>query len=197
MAQTTEEATKQSRVGKAPVPVPKGVTVSVAPGEIAIKGPKGELKLPLRPEVEVAQEGELMVVAPKKGSGKLGTQFQGMTRALLRNAVVGVSEGYKSSLDLVGVGYRAELSGKQLTLSLGLSHQVKYMLPDSVSAKVETVDGGGSKRPRIHLESYDKEAIGRVGARIKSFRPPEPYKGKGVRFTGERIREKAGKTGSK
>jgi large subunit ribosomal protein L6 len=173
------------------------VTVNVAGQTISVKGPKGTLTLEARPEIEVVQEGERLVINPRNGTGKAGTQFQGLTRALLSNAVVGVSEGYKASLDLVGVGYRAELSGQKLTMSLGLSHQVQYVLPDSVNAKVETVDSGGSKRPRLHLESYDKETLGRVAARIKSFRPPEPYKGKGVRFTGERIREKAGKTGSK
>lgn len=197
MPEASAEAIKQSRVGKAPVAVPNGVTCGISSGEVTIKGPKGELKLTPRPEVEVKQDGGVLVVVPKDGSGKRGTQFQGLTRALLRNAVVGVSEGYKTSLDLVGVGYRCEQKGQDLTLSLGLSHQVKYTLPASVKAKVETVDEGGAKRPRLHLESHDKEALGRVGARLKSFRPPEPYKGKGVRFTGEKIREKAGKTGAK
>lgn len=189
--------TKQSRVGKAPVVLPKGVTFTVGGEEIVVKGPKGELKLRTRPEVEVREEGGTVYVLPKAGTGKNGTQFQGLTRALLSNAVVGVSEGYKSSLDLVGVGYRCEVKGQDLTLSLGLSHQVKYTLPASVKAKVETVDQGGIKRPRLHLESHDKEALGQAGARLKSFRPPEPYKGKGVRFTGEKIREKAGKAGAK
>lgn len=191
------EQVKQSRVGKAPIAIPSGVTVGISNGEVSLKGPKGELKLQARPEVEVREENGTLGVSPKAGTGKRGTQFQGMTRALLRNAVVGVSEGYKTSLDLVGVGYRCEVKGQDLTLSLGLSHVVNYTLPSSVNAKVETVDQGGAKRPRLHLESHDKEALGRAGARIKSFRPPEPYKGKGVRFTGEKIREKAGKAGAK
>ena len=117
-------------------------------------------------------------------------------RALIQNAVVGVSEGYKHSLDLYGVGYRAEIKGQELTLNLGLSHQVKYTVPEQVQVKIETIDDGGTKRPRVHLESYDKQILGRTSSRIKSFRPPEPYKGKGVRFTGERIRQKAGKAGA-
>ena len=194
---TAENTQKQSRVGKYPVEIPKGVTVTISGDRVSFKGPKGEVNLTPRPEVSLAEEDGKIVVSVKDGSGKRGTQFQGLTRALVRNAVVGVSEGYKSSLDLVGVGYRADLKGKDLTLNLGLSHQVQFRLPDSVTAKVETVDQGGAKRPRLHLESYDKEVLGQVGARIKSFRPPEPYKGKGVRFTGERIREKAGKAGAK
>jgi large subunit ribosomal protein L6 len=109
--------------------------------------------------------------------------------------VQGVSAGYAQSLDLYGVGYRAELKGKDLTLSLGLSHQVKYPLPASVNAKVEILDEGGTKRPRLHLDSCDKELLGQVAARIRSFRPPEPYKGKGVRYVGEKIKMKAGKAG--
>lgn len=193
----TEELQKESRVGKQPVPLPKGVTVSIKDGEVSFKGPKGELTNKLHETVEVSQDGDKLIVKRKPGTGKRGNQFQGLTRALVRNAVKGVHEGYKTSLDLYGVGYRAELKGQNLTLSLGLSHQVKYELPAEVKGKVETIDQAGIKRPRLHLESHDKSLLGQVGARIKSFRPPEPYKGKGVRYTGERIREKAGKTGAK
>jgi large subunit ribosomal protein L6 len=111
--------------------------------------------------------------------------------------VTGTAEGYNMSLDLVGVGYRAEVKGQQVTLALGLSHPVNYTLAKSVAARVETIDEGGIKRPRLHLSSYDKEALGQTAARIRSFRPPEPYKGKGVRYTGEKLREKAGKAGGK
>jgi large subunit ribosomal protein L6 len=195
MASTNIE--KESRVGKAPIPVPNGVSVEIKASSVTLKGPKGELKLTVDDTVELKKDGDIVTVHPKKGSGTRGLQFQGTTRALVRNAVVGVSEGYKTSLDLYGVGYRAELNGQNVTLSLGLSHQVKYELPAGVKARVETIDEAGVKRPRLHLESHNKELIGRVAARIKSFRPPEPYKGKGVRFTGERIRQKAGKAGAK
>jgi large subunit ribosomal protein L6 len=143
-------------------------------------------------DVIVEKKGEEIVVTPKS---RKANQFQGLTRSILANAVHGVSEGFKTSLDLYGVGYRAELKGQTLNLSLGLSHVVEYDLPDGIKVKIETIDEGGLKRPRVHLESHDKSLLGQVASRIKSFRPPEPYKGKGVRFTGERIREKAGKAG--
>jgi len=111
--------------------------------------------------------------------------------------VEGVTKGYTLSLDLVGVGYRAELKGQQLTLALGLSHPVVMQLPAGIKARVETIDEGGTKKPRLHLESHDKELLGQIAAKIRSFRPPEPYKGKGVRYTDEKIRMKAGKAAAK
>ena len=130
-------------------------------------------------------------------AGLEGPKFQGLTRALVANMVKGVSTGYAMSLDLHGVGYRAELKGRELTLSLGLSHQVKFNLPEGINAKVEILDEGGTKRPRLHLDAANNELLGQTAARIRSFRPPEPYKGKGVRYTGEKIRMKAGKAGAK
>lgn len=191
------EVAKESRLGKQPIAVPSGVNVTVNGQTVTVKGPKGELSRTFDDAIAVSQEDGKIVVKKKNGSGKRGVQFQGLTRALVANAVQGVHEGYKTSLDLYGVGYRATVKGTELDLALGLSHHVIYDLPKSVSAKVETIDEGGVKRPRLHLESYDNEALGQVAARIKSFRPPEPYKGKGVRFTGERIRQKAGKAGGK
>ena len=195
----TAEAThqKQSRLGKRPVSVPKGVEVKIANGKVNVKGPKGSLEKALPPKVTIKQEGEELVVQINADAGTEGPKFQGLARALLANYVTGVSEGYKKSLDLYGVGYRAELKGQALTLNVGLSHQVHYTLPDSVKGKVETIDEAGTKRPRLHLDSVDKEVLGLAAARIRSFRPPEPYKGKGVRYTGERIRTKAGKAGAK
>jgi large subunit ribosomal protein L6 len=186
---------KESRTGKRPVAVPGEVKVSIAGNQIHFKGPKGELKRQLHEAVEVRQDGASLVVAPRKGAGKRGVQFQGLTRALVANAVEGVSTGFTKSLDLHGVGYRATLKGQELTLGLGLSHSVVYNLPGPVNARIETIDEAGTKRPRILLDSPDKELLGQAAARIKSFRPPEPYKGKGVRYTGEKIREKAGKAG--
>ncbi len=188
---------KHSRIGKQPIPVPDKVQVAIQGSQITIKGPRGELVRHLPPELEVRTEDGKLHVAPKKGSGKRGRQFQGLSRALLRNAVQGVSEGFKISLDLYGVGYRAELKGQSLTLALGLSHPVHFDLPQGVAAKVETIDEAGTKRPRLHLESNDRELLGATASRIRSFRPPEPYKGKGVRYTGERIVMKAGKAGAK
>jgi large subunit ribosomal protein L6 len=187
----------QSRVGKRPVAVPSGVDVKVAGGKVTIKGPKGTLERVFPDEVTVSVANNVITVMPKPGAGVRGKQFQGMARSILNGMVEGAAKGYAISLDLVGVGYRCEVSGKDLKMALGLSHPVQYTLPDSVSAKVEIIDEGGIKKPRLHLSSYDKETLGRVAARLKAFRPPEPYKGKGVRYTGERIREKAGKAGGK
>jgi large subunit ribosomal protein L6 len=192
---TSTESNRQSRVGKVPVGLPKGVEFSGDEIKVQIKGPKGTLERKLPPFVNVKKDGENIVVGITSNATGEGPKFQGLTRALIANMVKGVSTGYAVALDLYGVGYRAELKGKDLTLSLGLSHQIKFVLPATVNARVETLDEGGVKRPRLHLDSADKELLGQVAARIRSFRPPEPYKGKGVRYMGEKIRTKAGKAG--
>jgi large subunit ribosomal protein L6 len=196
-AQTEATTITQSRIGKKPIPLPKGVDFKLNGRKVSVKGGKGELSRDLPEGISVAVEDNEIVVSTAAGAGKRGRQFQGLTRALLAAMVKGVSEGYATSLDLVGVGYRAEVKGQELTLALGLSHQVKYTMHKSVAARVEIIDEGGVKRPRLHLTSHDKEALGQAAARIRSFRPPEPYKGKGVRYTGEKLREKAGKAGGK
>ena len=192
---TETHAGKQSRNGKKPVEVAKGVQVSISGQDVTVKGPKGELAHALRPEVVVTQDEGVLTVRPAAGAGKAGLQYQGLTRAILRNMVEGVTNGYKRSLDFRGVGYRAEFKNNQLKMTVGLSHQPVLDIPKVVAIKVETIDEAGTKFPRVHLESPDKEIIGRVAARIRQMRPPEPYNGKGVRYTGERIREKAGKAG--
>lgn len=186
---------KQSRNGKKPVKIADGVQVSIDGHEITVKGPKGELTQMLRSEVVVSQDDGNLIVAPAKGAGKEGLQYQGLTRALLSNMVEGAASGYTKSLDFRGVGYRAEFKNDQLKMTVGLSHQPVLDIPKTVSVKVETIDEGGTKFPRVHLESADKQLVGRIAARIRQVRPPEPYNGKGVRYTGERIREKAGKAG--
>jgi large subunit ribosomal protein L6 len=191
----TAQADRQSRVGKRPIIVPKGVEFSGDANVVRIKGPKGTLERKLPPFVGVKKDGEQLIIGITSNATGEGPKFQGLTRALVQNMVQGVSAGYAIALDLHGVGYRAELKGRELTLSLGLSHQVKYPLPATVNARVETLDEGGIKRPRVHLDSCDKELLGQTAARIRSFRPPEPYKGKGVRYMGEKIRMKAGKAG--
>jgi large subunit ribosomal protein L6 len=196
-AQTEATTVTQSRVGKKPIELPKGVDVKFDGRKVTVKGPKGELSRELPEGIKVTIEAGEIIVEPAPGAGKRGRQFQGLTRALLASMVKGVATGYAMSLDLVGVGYRAEVKGLELTLALGLSHQVKYTMHSTVAARVETIDEGGVKRPRLHLTSHDKEALGQTAARIRSFRPPEPYKGKGVRYTGEKLREKAGKAGGK
>jgi large subunit ribosomal protein L6 len=186
---------KQSRNGKKPVEVAEGVQISISGQDVTAKGPKGELRHAFRPEVVVTQEAGVLTVRPAAAAGKAGLQYQGLTRALLRNMVEGVANGYKRSLDFRGVGYRAEFKNNQLKMTVGLSHQPVIDIPKVVSITVETIDEAGTKFPRVHLESPDKEIIGRIAARIRQMRPPEPYNGKGVRYTGERIREKAGKAG--
>ena len=192
---TDTQTHKQSRNGKKPVAVAKGVSVSISGQDVTVKGPKGELSYTVRPEVAVKQDGDNLLVTPVEGAGKEGLQYQGLTRALLNNMVEGVATGYKRSLDFRGVGYRAEFKNDQLKMTVGLSHQPIVDIPKSVSVKVETIDEAGTKFPRVHLESPDKQLVGRIAARIRQMRPPEPYNGKGVRYTGERIREKAGKAG--
>jgi len=198
-AQTETEATTvtQSRIGKKPIPLPKGVDFKLNGRKVSVKGAKGELSRDLPEGITVKVEDGEIVIETAAGAGKRGRQFQGLTRALLAAMVKGVAEGYATSLDLVGVGYRAEVKGQEVTLALGLSHQVKYTMHPSVAGRVEIIDEGGVKRPRLHLTSHDKEALGQTAARIRSFRKPEPYKGKGVRYTGEKLREKAGKAGGK
>ena len=193
MAETA--TTKQSRTGKRPIEVSKDVQVSIDGRKVTVKGPKGELRHMVPSEVKVSQDDGKLTVAPADNAGKLGLQYQGLTRAILSNMVEGVANGYKRSLDFRGVGYRAEFKNNQLKMTVGLSHQPVLDIPQQVSVKVETIDEAGTKFPRVHLESADKQLVGRIAARIRQVRPPEPYNGKGVRYTGERIREKAGKAG--
>ncbi len=191
------EAQKQSRVGKRPVEVPQGVTINLTDTMLSVKGPKGELDRRLPPDVLVEHANNTITVKIAEGAAPRASRFQGLTRALVANMVKGVTDGYKKSLDLYGVGYRADLKGQDLTLALGLSHTVEFTLPDAVKAKVETIDDGGNKRPRLHLESYSNEILGQCAAHIRTFRPPEPYNGKGIRYVGENIIKKAGKAGGK
>ena len=186
---------KQSRLGKRPVPVAQGVQVTISGSDVKVKGPKGEISRTFRPEVAIEQRENELLVSPLPGTGKEGLQYQGLTRALLYNMVHGVSEGYTRSLDFRGVGYRAEFKDGKLKMTVGMSHQPIVAIPKEIKVSIETIDSGGTKFPRVQLESVDKELVGQVAARIRSKRPPEPYKGKGVRYTGERIREKAGKAG--
>jgi len=197
MEATQENVQRQSRVGKRPIQLAKGVEITFDATSVKLKGPKGTLVRKLPPLVGIKKEGDVVTITITDGAGEDGPKFQGLTRALVANMAQGVASGYVQALDLYGVGYRAEVKGRDLLLSLGLSHQVKYALPASVNARVETLDEGGTKRPRIHLDSCDKEVLGQSAARIRSFRPPEPYKGKGVRYMGEKIRMKAGKAGAK
>jgi large subunit ribosomal protein L6 len=190
-----QQITKQSRTGKRPIAVPSSVQISLQGRSFKVKGPKGELACQLPEHVDIVQKDGEIQVSPKKGAGQTGIQYQGLTRALMANMIQGAAEGYKLSLDFRGVGYRATVKEQSLEMVVGLSHQVSLPIPEGLTIQIETRDEGGTKYPRVHLESADKDSLGQFAARVRSVRPPEPYKGKGVRYTGERIREKAGKAG--
>lgn len=183
-----------SRIGKNPVDFPTGVTVSVSKGNlVTVKGPKGELTQQVDPDMGVeVKDSEVQVTRPS--DSKRHRSFHGLYRTLIANMIEGVTEGYTHNLEVVGVGYRAENKGNLLILTLGFSHPIYFMVPQEVS--VETVTAKG-KSPIITLKSSDKQLIGQVAAKIRSLRKPEPYKGKGIRFEGENIRRKAGKTAAK
>lgn len=183
-----------SRIGLTPIPVPDKVEIKVSPAnEVSVKGPKGELKKNIGREFKIeVKDGEIEVVRPSKL--KRIKSLHGTYRALINNMVIGVTEGFKKELELVGVGYKATNKGQVLDLSLGFSHNFILELPEEVSVTTETKKG---KSPLITLESIDKEILGQVAAKIRSLRKPEPYQGKGVRYKGEIVRRKAGKTASK
>jgi large subunit ribosomal protein L6 len=180
-----------SRVGNAPIALPSAVTFKVEDGNVVVvKGPKGELKQALDADITVEEsDGQLLVKRPT--DQKRHRAMHGLYRALVQNMVVGVSEGYKKQLELVGVGYRANATGQVLELQIGYSHPVYMALPPEVKVAAETVKG---KNPIVTLESHDKQLVGQVAAKIRSLRKPEPYKGKGIKYVGEHIRRKAGKT---
>lgn len=182
-----------SRVGKAPISIPAGVEVKFDNGVVSVKGKLGELQQTLSNNVEVSMEEGTLTVN-RKNDEKQSRADHGLYRALINNMVIGVSEGFEKKLELVGVGYRASNQGQMLDLSLGYSHNIVLQVPSEI--KVETVSEKG-KNPVVILKSHDKQLVGMVAAKIRSFRKPEPYKGKGVRFVGEYIRRKAGKTASK
>ncbi|MBR8536441.1 50S ribosomal protein L6 [Carboxylicivirga sediminis] len=179
-----------SRIGKAPISIPSGVNVTVKDNTVTVKGPKGELVQEIHPELEVKVEDGTITVARPNDEKEIRAKH-GLYRSLINNMVVGVSEGYKKELELVGVGYRATNQGQILELALGYSHPIHLMLPAEI--KVEAVTDRKSN-PIISLESADKQLLGQVCAKIRSLRKPEPYKGKGIRFKGEEIRRKAGKS---
>lgn len=180
-----------SRIGKAPITVPAGVTIDVSKGNlVTVKGPKGELTQQVDPDLALEiEDGTLTVKRPTES--KRHRSMHGLYRSLINNMVTGVSEGYKIELEVIGVGYRVANTGQLLELTLGFSHPIYFVVPQEVKVEGKMEKG---KNPMIILESHDKQLIGQVAAKIRSFRKPEPYKGKGIRFLGEEIRRKAGKT---
>lgn len=183
-----------SRIGKAPISLPKGVEISVSKGNlVTVKGSKGTLTQQIDPDLSVkTEDGELTVERPT--DQQRHRAMHGLYRSLISNMVEGVTNGYVKELELVGVGYRASNTGQLLELTLGYSHPIVFLIPQEVTVTTETQKG---KPPLVRLESIDKQLIGQIAAKIRAFRKPEPYKGKGVRFKGEEIRRKAGKSAGK
>ena len=177
-----------SRIGKKPIIIPAGVKVALSGQTVRVEGPKGRLERKLHDQVEIRVEADQIQVTPPHQ--RTGGALQGLTRTLVANMVDGVTKGFTRGLEINGVGYRAELKGTTLNLALGYSHPVEYPLPAGVSAEVE-------KQTKITLSGIDKELVGATAAKIRSFRPPEPYKGKGIKYADERILRKAGKAGAK
>ena len=178
-----------SRIGKMPVEVPAGVTVTLNGQRVAAKGPKGELELDVRSPIAVVWQGEpgKTIVVTRPTDEKVHRELHGLTRALVANIVQGVSQGFSKTLEIVGVGYRAQARGNALELRLGFSHNIEFPAPDGI--RLETPNP-----TTIVVSGADKQQVGHTAAVIRSFRPPEPYKGKGVRYQGEYVRRKAGKT---
>jgi large subunit ribosomal protein L6 len=176
-----------SRIGRLPIAVPSTVDVTIEGRRVTVKGPKGTLSRELHPDMTVSrEEGNLVVTRPTEQKGH--KQLHGLTRTLVNNMVVGVTDGYRKGLEITGVGYRAVKVGEKLQLSLGYSHQIDIEPPSGISFEVETPT-------RLAVVGIDKELVGQIAAKVRSTRKPEPYKGKGVRYAGEKIRRKAGKAG--
>lgn len=177
-----------SRIGKMPIQIPKDVKVDLKDDLLSIKGPKGELKKSIHPKVQVNTENDQILVSVIENTKQVRS-YHGLFRALIANMVTGVSQGFERKLEIVGVGYRAELSGRTATFHLGYSHPIVFELPDGIDAKID--------KSKITLNGIDKELLGRTAAKVRSFRKPEPYKGKGIKYVEEIIKRKAGKTGAK
>ena len=179
-----------SRIGRAPITVPAGVEVKVDGQHVSVKGPKGALEMNVAPTMKVEVEAGVVHVT-RPNDDKMNRSLHGLTRTLINNMVVGVSKGYEIKQELVGVGFKAEVKGQILEMSLGYSHDTHFMLPKEVTATAVTEKKGN---PIVTLKSMDKQLIGQVAAKIRSLRKPEPYKGKGIKFVGEQLRRKAGKS---
>ena len=174
-----------SRIGKAPIPIPPGVTVTINGGEVKVKGPKGELKRNIRPELQVVQEDGKIVVK-RSSDSRLVRSLHGLSRTLVANMVRGVTQGFTKNLDIVGVGYRASVDGSTLTMLLGYSHPIEIPIPEGISVTI-------TKNVAMSVNGADKQQLGDFCANVRDQRPPEVYKGKGVKYSTERIRRKAGK----
>lgn len=175
-----------SRVGKKPIPLPKGVKINIGGGELQVEGPKGKLTVPVPSGISAQQKDGTLEFARDNDTYAAA---HGLTRALAANAVQGVSTGFTRELDIVGTGYRADVKGNIATFTLGYSHPIEFLLPKGVDLKID-------KQTHLVLSGYDRQTVGQAAAHIRALRPPDPYKNKGVRYTGEALRKKAGKTGA-
>jgi large subunit ribosomal protein L6 len=176
-----------SRIGRLPIAVPSGVDVTIEGRKVTVKGPKGSLSRELHPDMSISREDDTLVVT-RPTEQKTHKQLHGLTRSLVNNMVVGVTDGYRKGLEITGVGYRAVKQGEKLVLSLGYSHQIEIEPPQGITFELENPT-------RLAVVGIDKELVGEIAAKVRSTRKPEPYKGKGVRYAGEQIRRKAGKAG--
>lgn len=184
-----------SRIGKLPVDLPQGVTVTVSPANVVVvKGPLGELSQKVDPDITIAVEGSTLLVQRPTDQPR-HRSLHGLYRSLINNMVTGVSKGFSVKQELIGVGYKAEVKGQVIEFSLGYSHEIHFEIPKEIKAEV-TIEKKGAN-PVLTMTSFDKQLLGHVAAKVRSFRKPEPYKGKGIRFVGEQIRRKAGKSAGK
>jgi large subunit ribosomal protein L6 len=178
-----------SRIGKMPIPVPNGVQIKVADGVVQVKGPKGQLEVGLLPGVTASIEDGTLTVSRDNEEAQTRS-FHGLVRSLLANAAAGVSEGWSKELEIVGIGYRAESKGSSVIFNLGYSHPIDFAVPAGIEIEVD------AKANRVKVTGFDRQQVGQIAANIRALRPPEPYKGKGIRYANERIRTKAGKQGA-
>jgi large subunit ribosomal protein L6 len=177
-----------SRIGKKPIQIPAGVQVKVSPDAVEVKGPKGTLRQPFPSQIGFAVEGQELIAKPTRDDKQL-SKFHGLARSLVANAVTGVTQGFKKELDIVGVGYRAEVKGRQVQFALGYSHPIIFDIPQGIEIAIE-------KQTHVTVTGIDRQLVGQVAANIRSMRKPDPYQQKGVRYTGEQLKKKAGKTGA-
>ncbi len=175
-----------SRIGKKPIPLPKGVQITPGDGTLQVKGPKGTLQVPVPKGITIVNNNGTLELARENDSL---AALHGLTRALTFNAVTGVATGFTRELDIVGIGYRAEVKGSVIVFTLGYSHQIEFLMPSGMDCKIE-------KQTHLVLSSHDRQALGQAAANIRALRPPDPYKNKGVRYTGEKLRKKVGKAGA-
>ena len=178
-----------SRVGRLPIPLPDGVTVRVAEGAVEVQGPKGSLRQPIPPGILFEEQDRRLSARPAEPAHRSASKFHGLARSLVANAVHGVSQGFTKELDIVGIGYRAVVSGSQVVFHLGYSHPVPFDVPDGIKIEID-------KQNHITVAGIDRQRVGQVAADIRALRKPDPYKQKGIRYTGEVLKKKVGKTGA-